>query len=362
VRIREKKARNAGFANYREFQWLRRERFDYTPAHCEAYHRAVDEVVLPVLKRIARRRREMLGVPSLRPWDMACDPEGKPALKPFGQVEQLQEGCSRIFHKVEPELGSQFDLMRRLSLLDLANRKGKAPGGYQSTLSEVRLPFIFMNAVGVDDDVRTLLHEGGHAFHALAARNEPLNDYRGAPIEFCEVASMSMELLGNPYLGEFYTGEDLKRARRDFYEDLLMFLPWFATIDAFQHWVYTHEGHTHDQRVRAWLEVFRRFNPLADWSGLEDFERIRWQQQGHLFGAPFYYIEYAIAQLGALQVWLNAKKDRKKAIGQYRAALALGGSRPLPELFATAGAKFDFGPETVKPLVEEIEKELEAIG
>lgn len=358
VRLREKKAENAGFPNYRDFAFRRRERFDYTPADCEAYHKAVDDVVLPAVKRIHTRRAKHLKLKALRPWDTAVDPDGMPPLKPFEDVEKLKEGCSRVFHKVDTELGDQFDMMRKLGLLDLANRKGKAPGGYQSTLSEVRLPFIFMNAVGVDGDVQTLLHEGGHAFHALAARKEPLLEYRGCPIEFCEVASMSMELLGNPHLDEFYPAADLKRARRDFYEGILEYLPWFATIDAYQQWVYTHKGHTIEQRMKAWLDVFRRFNPTIDWSGLEKFENLRWQQQGHLFGAPFYYIEYAIAQLGALQVWLNSRKDRKKALSQYKFALSLGGSKPLPELFKAAGAKFDFSAKTVKPLVEAVETEL----
>lgn len=358
VRLREKKAENAGFANFRDFQFRRRERFEYTPADCEAYHKAVDTVVLPALARVHKRRAGLLGLERLRPWDLSVDPEGAPPLKPFDDVEKLKEGCSRVFHKVDEELGSHFDHMRRLGLLDLANRKGKAPGGYQSTLSEVRLPFIFMNAVGVDGDVQTLLHEGGHAFHAILSRQEPLLEYRGAPIEFCEVASMSMELLGNPYLDEFYPEKDLKRARRDFFEGIIEYLPWFATIDAFQHWVYTHNGHSIAERGKAWIEVFRRFNPTADWTGLEKFEAVRWHQQGHLFGAPFYYIEYAIAQLGALQVWLNAKKDRKKAISQYKFALSLGGSKPLPELFKAAGARFDFSAATVKPLVEAVEEEL----
>lgn len=361
IRLREKKAANAGFANFRDFQFRRRERFDYTPAHCEAYHKAAEDVIVPVINRLAEKRRKALGVDTLRPWDIAVDPDGKPPLRPFEKVDKLSAGCARIFHKVDKTLGRQFETMRKLGLLDLDNRKGKAPGGYQATLQEVRMPFIFMNAVGLDNDVRTLLHEGGHAFHAWAFRDEPITDYRTAPIEFCEVASMSMELLANPYIDEFYKAEDLKRARRGFFEDLLKLLPWIATIDAFQHWIYTRPGNTIAQREEAWLGIFRRFNQSTDMGGLENFERTRWQAQGHLFGAPFYYIEYAIAQLGALQVWLNARKNRKKAIADYRAAMALGNSRPLPELFKAAGIKFDFGPRTVKPLVEAVEEELASL-
>ncbi|MCC6572458.1 MAG: M3 family oligoendopeptidase [Planctomycetes bacterium] len=361
IRLREKKAANAGFKNYRDYQFRRRERFDYTPAHCEAYHKAAEEVIVPVVERIAEKRRKKLGVDKLRPWDLAVDPDGKPPLKPFTDVEKLSAGCAKIFHKVDKDLGKQFDAMRKLGLLDLDNRKGKAPGGYQSTLQEVRLPFIFMNAVGLDNDVRTLLHEGGHAFHAWAFRDEPLTDYRNAPIEFCEVASMSMELLANPYMDEFYKKEDLKRARRGYFQDLLKLLPWIATIDAFQQWIYTRPGNTIEEREDAWVKIYRRFNTVGDLTGLDYYERTRWQAQGHLFGAPFYYIEYAIAQLGALQVWLNAKKDRKAAIANYRKAMALGNSRPLPELFKAAGAKFDFGPKTVKPLVEAVEEELASL-
>ncbi|MCC6464688.1 MAG: M3 family oligoendopeptidase, partial [Planctomycetes bacterium] len=305
------------------------------------------------------KRRADMKLDRLRPWDLAADPKGLPPLKPFDDAQRLEEGCSRIFERVDPWLGGCFGRMRKLGLLDLANRKGKAPGGYQSTLSEVRLPFIFMNAVGVDGDVRTLLHEGGHAFHAFESAGQPLLPYRGAPMEFCEVASMSMELLGFSCLDEFYQGAELPRARVEFFKDLLTFLPWYATIDQFQHWVYTHPGHSRAERDRAWQDVFTRFNPSANWSGLEPFRRVRWQQQGHLFFAPFYYIEYAIAQVGALQVWMNARRDRPDAIRKYRFALSLGGSRPLPELFAAAGLKFAFDAETLKPLVDAVQHELE---
>ena len=360
IRLREKTARNAGFDNFRDYQFRQFERFEYTPDDCQRYHEAVVECVLPAIKRMTERRRMQLSVDTLRPWDLQVDPRGRPALKPFSDVERLKAGCSAIFHKVDPELGGQFDRLRELGLLDLDNRKGKAPGGYQATLAESRLPFIFMNAVGLDSDIRTLLHEGGHAFHSLASRSQMLQEYRHGPMEFNEVASMSMELLGNPYLDEFYEGEDLQRARVEFLEEILVYLPWYAIVDSFQHWIYTREGHTTDERIDAWMEIHARFDTRADWSGLDQHRRILWQRQGHLYFAPFYYIEYAIAQIGALQVWLNARKDRPEAIRKYRHALSLGGSRKLPELFKAAGIRFDMGVETLAPLVELVEAEIEA--
>jgi oligoendopeptidase F len=360
VRLREKIAANAGLPNYRDYQFKSFLRFDYTPADCDAFAEAVEKVVMPAVKRSLDRRRRAMKLDALRPWDLSVDPHGRPPLKPFDDVEDLKAGCSSIFHKVDPELGGQFDRMRELGLLDLDNRKGKAPGGYQSTLNEVRLPFIFMNAVGVDGDLRTLLHEGGHAFHAFAAADQPLVEYRHAPMEFCEVASMSMELLGLPHMGEFYAGDDLVRAKQEFLEGIIEYFPFFAIVDQFQHWVYTHEGCTIQQREDKWLELNERYSDGVDWSGLEPYRRSGWQRVGHLFWVPFYFIEYAIAQIGALQVWLNSKQDRPTALQKYRNALALGGSKPLPELFQAAGGRFGMNAETLKPLIDALEAEIDS--
>jgi len=248
--------------------------------------------------------------------------------------------------------------MQTLHLLDLANRKGKAPGGYQSTLSEARVPFIFMNAIGLQRDVETILHEAGHAFHALATREEDLHAYRSAPIEFCEVASMSMELLGNEFLEEFYSGPEANRARRTHLEGIMNIFPWIATVDAFQHWIYTHPGHTRGERTVAWLELMDRFGGDVDWRGHEGVRANLWHRQLHIFIHAFYYIEYGIAQLGALQIWANSKRDKAEALKDYKKALELGGSRPLPELFAAAGCKFEFSRETIKPLVGLVRDEL----
>ena len=250
--------------------------------------------------------------------------------------------------------------MVELRLLDLESRKGKAPGGYQSTLAEARKPFIFMNAVGVDDDVNTLLHEGGHAFHAFSCAQESLYDYRHGPMEFNEVASMGMELLAGEHIFVFYQDGDRNRSRQSHFEDIIHVLVWVAIIDSFQHWIYENPQYSRQERTRVWLNICKRFGgDWVDWQGLEQYQEILWHKQLHIFEAPFYYIEYGIAQLGALQLWLNAKKDKKRTLEAYKKALKLGGSRPLPELFQTAGLKFNFMEETIRPLMEAVQAELE---
>jgi oligoendopeptidase F len=263
-----------------------------------------------------------------------------------------------IFDRLDRELAAGFQRMRDLRLLDLANRKGKAPGGYQQNLSEARVPFIFMNAVGLQRDVETILHEAGHAFHALAARDEDLFAYRSAPIEFCEVASMSMELLGNEFLEQFYAAPEANRGRRTHLEGIMTVLSWIATVDAFQHWIYTHPGHARAERTAAWLGLMDRFGGDADWHGYDAARANLWHRQLHIFTHPFYYIEYGIAQLGALQVWANSKRDKADALNHYKGALALGGSRPLPELFAAAGCNFEFSQKTMAPLERLVRDEL----
>lgn len=395
VNLRQKIAANAGFKNYRDYAFRAKGRFDYTAQHCFDFHDAVANEVVPALRELQAQRRQQLGLDKLRPWDTAVDPLNRPALKPFEQVEDMVTRTQKIFDKLDGELAGGFQQMQDLKLLDLANRKGKAPGGYQSTLNEARLPFIFMNAVGQQRDVETILHEAGHAFHALATRNEDLLAYRSAPIEFCEVASMSMELLGNEFIEEFYPGvgssrcddraassgatsagsapagtpqrgvptqsADANRARRTHLEGIIGVLGWIATVDAFQHWIYTHPGHSRAERSAAWNQLMDRFAGDVDWTGFEDVRANLWHRQLHIFLYPFYYIEYGIAQLGALQVWANSKRDKAKALRDYKTALALGGSRPLPELFTTAGCKFQFDAATIRPLVELTRTELKKL-
>ena len=354
VALRSEIAREAGFPGYVEFAYKNRERFDYGPDEAARFRDAIEAVVVPLARDLQRERKAAMGVPSLRPWDLSVDPLGRPPLRPFADAGRLAAGAEAIFDEVDPDLGRQFAYLRGHDLLDLANRKGKAPGGYQTTYEDDRLPFIFMNAVGLDGDVRTLLHEGGHAFHALASRGQALSAYRESPIEFCEVASMSMELLGAPHLEVFYGPDDANRSHRHLLEEIILILPWIAVVDGFQHWVYQHPGHTREERRAAWVDIHARFGGDVDWSGLEDARASLWHRQLHIFLYPFYYIEYGIAQLGALQVWRRSLADRPGAVADYRKALALGGSRPLPELFEAAGIRFDFRRETLVPLVEAI--------
>ena len=359
--LRERIAKNAGFKNYLEYAFRARGRFDYAPQDCVKFHDAIDKEVMPVLRELQAERRQQLGLPALRPWDLAVDPLNRPALRPFEKVDQMVGSTQKIFNQLDRDLAQGFQTMQSLQLLDLDNRKGKAPGGYQSTLNESRLPFIFMNAVGIQRDVETILHEAGHAFHALATRDEDIYGYRHAPIEFCEVASMSMELLGNEFIENFYNARDAKRARRDHLEGIVEVFPWIATVDAFQHWIYSHPGHSRAERRQAWLKLMDRFNGDVDWSGFEEARANLWHRQLHIFLYPFYYVEYGIAQLGALQVWANSKQDKAKALNDYKRSLTLGGSRPLPELFRAAGCPFDFSQKTVKPLVQLLQTELQKL-
>ncbi len=361
IKLRQQIAHNAGFTNYRDYAFRRLGRFDYTPEDCNKFHGAVERHVMPVMRELQAERRAQLKLEKLRPWDLAVDPLNRPPLKPFTRVDEMVSRTQRIFNRLDGELGGGFQKMQELRLLDLDNRKGKAPGGYQDTLNEARLPFIFMNAVGLQRDVETILHEAGHAFHALATRDEDLRAYRHAPIEFCEVASMSMELLGNEFVEEFYSDGDANRARRVHLEGVVGVFPWIATVDAFQHWIYTHPDHTRDERRQAWLALMDRFGGDVDWSGHETARANLWHRQLHIFLHPFYYIEYGIAQLGALQVWANSKRDKAKALNDYKQALALGGSRPLPELFSAAGCKFEFSEKTIQPLAKMLREELKKL-
>ncbi len=361
IRLRHQIAQNAGFGNFRDYAFRRLGRFDYTPGDCENFHASVERHLMPVVRELQAERSTHLKLEKLRPWDLAVDPSNRPPLRPFTQVDQMVLRTQKIFSRLDGELGGGFQRMQDLHLLDLDNRKGKAPGGYQDTLNEARLPFIFMNAIGVQRDVETILHEAGHAFHTLATRGEDLRAYRHAPIEFCEVASKSMELLGNQFLDEFYSPGEANRARRIHLEGVVGVFPWIATVDAFQHWIYTHPNHTRDERRQAWMNLMDRFSGNVDWSGYEAARANLWHRQLHIFLHPFYYIEYGIAQLGALQVWANSKRDQAKALGDYKHALALGGSKPLPELFSAAGCTFEFSEKTIQPLANMLRQELKKL-
>lgn len=360
--LRNQVARTLGLKNYVEYAFKANQRTDYTPADCLQFHRSVEKAVVPAYRAALEFRREKLGLDKLRPWDLSCDPLGRPPLKPFAQPARLVEGVGRIFAKLDPELHAFFQRMTELGLMDLENRVGKAPGGYQCGLSEVRLPFIFMNAVGVNEDVFTLLHESGHAFHAMLTRKMPLGFNRGAPMEFSEVASMAMERLGAKYLEEFYKPGERSQAVQSENEEVFRLLPWVAIVDAFQHWLYTHPGHTQAERREVWLDLDRRFAANLDWSGLEEFRAHAWHRQLHIFEVPFYYIEYGIAQLGALQVWLKSLGDEKKAIEDYKRGLMLGGTRGLRELFQGAGLSFDMSEAAIRPLIEKVREEWQVVS
>jgi oligoendopeptidase F len=358
--LRQRIAENAGFDNFRDYQFKRLKRFDYTPSDCDAYAAAVEKHAVPLIRDLDAERKQALGVDRLRPWDLSVDPKGRDPLRPFDEdnIDQFVETTRKVFEKMSPALAAEFDELRQAGNLDLASRPGKQPGGYQCNLEETKVPFIFMNAAGLQRDVETLLHEGGHAFHTLAIRDEPLTFVKHAPMEFCEVASMSMELLALPHVGMYFDDPDAAdRARRHQLEGISV-LAWIATIDQFQHWLYTNPGHSRDDRTGKWNELLGRFHHDLDWSGIEDARDAMWQRQLHLFHVPFYYIEYGIAQLGALQIYNNAKQDVAKAIDAYRRGLALGGTRPLPELFEAADIKFDFGDDTIGPLVQTVRDDL----
>jgi oligoendopeptidase F len=361
IKLRTQIAKNAGFENYRDYAFRQKCRFDYTPEDCLQFHDAIASEIVPAVRKMQDERKRQLKVEKLRPWDLSVDPQNHPPFKPFAEVGEMVSRTQKIFNQLDGELAGNFRQMQDLKLLDLDNRKGKAPGGYQQNLSEARVPFIFMNAVGLQRDVETLLHEAGHAFHAQATRDEDLYAYRGAPIEFCEVASMAMELLGNDFLEEFYSTADANRARKRHLEDIIGFFPWMATVDAFQHWIYTHVGHTRAERKAAYLQLMDRFGGEVDWTGFEEVRAHSWHRQLHIFIHPFYYVEYGIAELGALQVWANSRAEKAKALADYKKSLALGGSRPLPELFAAAGCKFQFDAATIKPLIQLANSELKKL-
>lgn len=354
VELRTLIARNAGFTTYTPYRFQELGRYDYTEATCLRFHDAIAEAVVPVVRALDCARAGQLGVPRLRPWDLEVDPTGRPPLRPFATQAELIDLCRRLLSEVDARLVAEFDDLVRRDLLDLMSRANKAPGGYQYQLEDERVPFVFANGVGVHADVQTLLHECGHAFHSLACRHHDLVAFREYPIEFAETASMSMELMGLEHLAAIYSADDAARARRRHLEGVLRTLCWIASIDAFQHWVYGTPRHTREERRVAWLDIRRRFGGDVDWQGLDEAQAMQWIAQTHLFNHPLYYVEYGIAQVSALQIWQRYRTDRRGAIDAYRSALALGGSRPLPELFAAAGVQFDLSPAMLQRLVDDV--------
>jgi oligoendopeptidase F len=375
LNLRQQMARNAGFDSYIEYRWKQMGRFDYSAKDCQSFHNAIEQVVVPAAARLYEKRRQTLGVSTLRPWDLGIDPThpaditalGDEPLRPFSTGDEMDAKAAAIFQHVDPALGDYYATMQREGLLDLANRKGKAPGGYCTTYPVARRPFIFMNAVGLHNDVQTLLHEAGHAFHAFEAMAQPYMQLRDVPIEFAEVASMSMEKLAAPYLtknfGGYYTPAEAARARIEHLQGAITFWTYMAVVDAFQHWVYNNIEAAKDPANcdAAWGNLWNRFMVGVDWSGLEAERVTGWHRKLHIHQIPFYYVEYGLAQLGSVQVWANALRDQAGAVASYRKALALGGSVTLPKLFEVAGAKFAFDAETLAAAVTLVELVIEQL-
>ena len=362
---RQRVARNAGFPDFQAYAFRSKHRFDYTPDDCAAFHRAVEATVAPAVERLMAHRRQRLGVAVVRPWDTQVELDGARPLKPFSDVAGLVEPARRVFASLDAELGAQFSKMADEGLLDLESRPGKAPGGYCTKLSWRGMPFIFMNAVGVPDDVSTLVHEAGHSFHDFASHRQPYVWQRNVTHEAAELASMSMELLAAPYLElptGYYPPDEARTARAEHLEDVLVTLAHIASVDAFQAWIYTSgRGDSAEARDAAWLEMRSRFERGVDWSGLEPERVSRWYRQLHIFEYPFYYIEYGIAQLGALQLWRASLSDPAGTVRRYRDALALGGTASLPDMYRTAGAKLIFNERDMGELVALVESELDRL-
>jgi oligoendopeptidase F len=360
---RHRVAVNAGFANYRDYKFAEMGRFDYKKEDCFQFHEAVKQKVMPLVNEIYERKKKRLGLDSLRPWDLEAHPIDEKQLNPFRTADELVEKSIACFHELNPFFGDCLRKMKAMNHLDLQSRKGKAPGGYNCPLAESGAPFIFMNAAGQMDDVTTMVHEGGHAVHSFLAHPLELTSFKEYPMEMAEVASMAMELFSMNYWNVFFnTDEELNQAKEHQLERVISIFPWIATIDKFQHWLYENPGHSPEERKSKWIEIFSEFtSPVLDISGLEEYRSYFWQKQLHLFEVPFYYIEYGIAQLGALGLWKQFKENKEQALINYMNALSLGGTRTLPELFKTAGLHFDFSPSVVGNLMDFVWQEMKSL-
>jgi oligoendopeptidase F len=359
IALRNQVALNAGFENYRDYMFAALGRFDYAPEDCFAFHAAIQQEVVPLIKQFNEKRTKELGY-QLRPWDLEVDTQNREALEPFTSGSDLLDKTVKCFRKVDDYFAWCIETMDNMQRLDLESRKGKAPGGYNYPMAETSVPFIFMNAASSTRDVETMVHEGGHAVHSFLSKDLELAAFKNCPSEVAELASMSMELISYDGQDEFYrTPEELKRAKEEHLEGIIKVLPWIATIDKFQHWIYTHPKHTADERKLYWIELSKEFGTgMVDWSGYEQVQSYTWQKQLHLFEVPFYYIEYGMAQLGALGVWRNFLTDKSKAVKQYKEALSLGYTKPIGEIYKTAGVEFNFSDTYIKSLMEFVKAEL----
>ncbi len=361
LKNRNRQSKNADFNNYRDYKHQRLGRFDYTFDDCLEFHKAIKNKAVSVYNELLKIRKEHLKIDKLRPWDLSVNFLSDKKLKPFNTGKELINGVQKILSKLKPELGENIGIMDKGGYFDIESRIGKAPGGYNYPLPKTRIPFIFMNAVGLPNDLITLLHESGHATHSFLTKDEKLTFYTEPPAEVAELASMSMELITLDYLDVFYKSEEERKlAKFNQLEGIINFFPWMSSVDLFQHWVYTHPEHTVSEREEKWLQIRKDYGGIVETSGLEDHIEISWQKQLHIFEVPFYYIEYGIAQLGALQVWKNYKENPKEALEDYLSALKMGYSRPIPDIYERAGIKFDFSENLLNELLtftfNEIEK------
>ncbi|MGZ8549494.1 MAG: M3 family oligoendopeptidase [Chitinophagaceae bacterium] len=363
LKKRHQVALNTGFENYRDFRFIELGRFDYKKEDCYQFHEAVKLHVMPLVNQIYQAKKEKLRLDSLRPWDIEAEPAGIQPLRPFKTGGELIEKTIQCFNQLRPFFGDCLQKMKAMGHLDLESRKGKAPGGYNCPLAETGAPFIFMNAAGQFDDVTTMVHEGGHAIHSFLSHDLELHSFKEYPTEIAEVASMTMELFSMDHWQVYFDNkEELNRAKEQQLERVITIFPWIATIDKFQHWVYENPAHTVEQRADKWLEILEEFSsPVIDFSGLDEYRLYSWQRQLHLFEVPFYYIEYGIAQLGAIGLWQQYKQNPEQAINNYIKALDLGGTRTLPELFKAAGLEFDFSPGHIRGLMKFVKQELDEI-
>jgi len=363
LKLRHQVALNAGFENFRDYMFQALGRFDYSPHDCYKFHEAIEREIVPILYEQAEKRKQALNLDVLKPWDMDVDISGKPALKPFSGGGELIDKSIDCFRELHPYIGERLQIMKANGLFDVESRKGKAPGGYNYPLAETGAPFIFMNSANTFRDLTTIVHEGGHAVHTFISSDLKLNDFKHVPSEVAELASMSMELISMDKWNVFFQNEeDLKRAKKDQLRDVLKTLPWVAVVDQFQHWIYTNPDHTTKERTEAWKQIFEPFgNNFADWSGQEEALGNLWQKQLHIFEVPFYYIEYGIAQLGAIAVWKNYKENPEEGLKEYLDALKLGYTKPIKEIYETAGIKFDFSIGYVHELAEFIDSELKKL-
>lgn len=363
LKLRHQIALNAGFENFRDYMFAALRRFDYGPKECFEFHDAVEETVVPLLNESVKNRKTELGFISLKPWDKAVDVKGRPALHPFNGGADLLNKTIECFTKLDPFLGECMQKMKEKGRLDLESRIGKAPGGYNYPLEETGFPFIFMNASSLMRDVITILHEGGHAVHSILTKDLEINSFRNFPSEVAELASMSMELITMDYWDVFFDNvEELKRAKIQHLEDIISTLPWVATIDKFQHWIYKYPNHSQEERKQEWVKIYEQFTDnQTDWEGLEQFKNWMWHRQLHVFELPFYYIEYGIAQLGAIGVWKNYKENPQKGLEGYLAALQLGYTQPIGQIYKTTGIKFDFSRENIAQLMSFVKNELEIL-